>query len=90
MSCHVFHVSFSPYRIVDDCGAAFAMGATMGSLFHFWKGYRNSPAVSDTCIVILYVHLIQHYTICYQPSIIIHSCCTDFVELAHLSVISHR
>ena len=22
------------------------MGATMGSLFHFWKGYRNSPAVS--------------------------------------------
>lgn len=37
---------FSPYRIVDDCGGAFAMGATMGSLFHFWKGYRNSPAVS--------------------------------------------
>ncbi|XP_065909455.1 mitochondrial import inner membrane translocase subunit Tim17-A-like [Dysidea avara] len=33
-----------PYRIVDDCGAAFAMGATMGTLFHFWKGYRNSPA----------------------------------------------
>ena len=31
---------------MDDCGGAFAMGATMGSLFHFWKGYRNSPAVS--------------------------------------------
>ena len=32
---------------MDDAGGAFAMGATMGSLFHFLKGYRNSPAVSQ-------------------------------------------
>ena len=33
---------------MDDAGGAFAMGATMGSIFHFWKGYRNSPAVSSS------------------------------------------
>jgi len=32
-----------PYRIVDDCGGAFAMGAIGGGLFHAFKGYRNSP-----------------------------------------------
>jgi hypothetical protein len=32
-----------PWRIVDDAGAAFSMGAIGGSLFSFWKGYRNSP-----------------------------------------------
>ena len=35
----------SPYRIVDDCGGAFAMGAIGGGLFSFVKGWRNSPAV---------------------------------------------
>eukprot|EP00112_Aurelia_sp_Birch-Aquarium-sp1_P006086 Seg1680.12 transcript_id=Seg1680.12/GoldUCD/mRNA.D3Y31 product="Mitochondrial import inner membrane translocase subunit Tim17-B" protein_id=Seg1680.12/GoldUCD/D3Y31 len=33
----------SPYRIVDDCGGAFAMGAIGGGLFSFIKGWRNSP-----------------------------------------------
>ncbi|XP_062522618.1 mitochondrial import inner membrane translocase subunit Tim17-B-like [Corticium candelabrum] len=32
-----------PYRILDDCGAAFSMGAIGGAAFHLVKGYRNSP-----------------------------------------------
>merc|ERR1711973_611810 len=32
-----------PYRIVDDCGGAFTMGAIGGSLFSFFKGWRNAP-----------------------------------------------
>ena len=36
----------SPYRIVDDCGGAFMMGAIGGGIFSFVKGWRNSPAVS--------------------------------------------
>ncbi|XP_017044255.1 probable mitochondrial import inner membrane translocase subunit Tim17 4 [Drosophila ficusphila] len=32
-----------PIRIVEDCGCAFLMGTTGGSLFQFLKGYRNSP-----------------------------------------------
>lgn len=32
-----------PWRILEDCGAAFAMGCIGGGLFSFWKGYRNSP-----------------------------------------------
>ncbi|PFX25117.1 mitochondrial import inner membrane translocase subunit Tim17-B-like [Stylophora pistillata] len=33
-----------PYRIVDDCGGAFMMGAIGGGIFSFVKGWRNSPA----------------------------------------------
>ncbi|XP_067654675.1 mitochondrial import inner membrane translocase subunit Tim17-A-like [Haliotis asinina] len=33
-----------PWRIVDDCGGAFSMGAIGGSLFHGIKGYRNAPS----------------------------------------------
>ncbi|XP_001640158.3 mitochondrial import inner membrane translocase subunit Tim17-B [Nematostella vectensis] len=32
-----------PYRIVDDCGGAFAMGAIGGGIFSLVKGWRNSP-----------------------------------------------
>eukprot|EP00040_Diaphanoeca_grandis_P016273 m.83889 g.83889 ORF g.83889 m.83889 type:complete len:193 (-) comp25685_c0_seq1:323-901(-) len=32
-----------PYRIIDDCGSAFAMGAIGGGIFHAAKGWRNSP-----------------------------------------------
>ena len=42
----VFHVYFSPWRIVDDCGGAFSMGAIGGSLFHGIVGMRNAPKVS--------------------------------------------
>lgn len=32
-----------PYRILDDVGSAFAMGAIGGSIFHSVRGARNSP-----------------------------------------------
>merc|ERR1712142_102040 len=32
-----------PWRIVDDCGGAFAMGVIGGSVFHSIKGFRNAP-----------------------------------------------
>ena len=36
---------FSPWRIVDDCGGAFALGAIGGTLFHSIKGFRHAPSV---------------------------------------------
>ncbi|TST85777.1 Cysteine desulfurase, mitochondrial [Bagarius yarrelli] len=33
----------SPWRIVDDCGGAFTMGAIGGGIFQAVKGFRNSP-----------------------------------------------
>ena len=39
-------ITFSPWRIVDDCGGAFSMGAIGGAFFHSIKGYRNAPSVS--------------------------------------------
>ncbi|KAG9328267.1 hypothetical protein JZ751_029869 [Albula glossodonta] len=33
-----------PWRIVDDCGGAFTMGAIGGGIFQAVKGFRNSPA----------------------------------------------
>ncbi|KAL5013403.1 hypothetical protein ScPMuIL_007673 [Solemya velum] len=33
-----------PWRIVDDCGGAFSMGAIGGTLFHGIKGFRNAPS----------------------------------------------
>lgn len=39
---------FSPWRIVDDCGGAFTMGAIGGGIFQAVKGFRNSPSVSDS------------------------------------------
>lgn len=33
-----------PWRIVDDCGGAFTMGAIGGSVFQSVKGFRNAPA----------------------------------------------
>ncbi|XP_034980004.1 mitochondrial import inner membrane translocase subunit Tim17-A [Zootoca vivipara] len=32
-----------PWRIVDDCGGAFTMGAIGGGIFQAVKGFRNSP-----------------------------------------------
>ncbi|SPP81831.1 mitochondrial import inner membrane translocase subunit Tim17-B [Drosophila guanche] len=32
-----------PYRIVDDCGGAFAMGSIGSGLFQGLKGFRNAP-----------------------------------------------
>ena len=39
---------FSPWRILDDTGAAFCMGAIGGGVFHSFKGYTNSPEVSSS------------------------------------------
>jgi len=33
-----------PWRIMEDAGGAFAMGAIGGSVFHSIKGYRNAPS----------------------------------------------
>ncbi|VDM33747.1 unnamed protein product [Hydatigera taeniaeformis] len=33
-----------PFRIISDCGAAFAMGTIGGGIIHAYKGYRNSPS----------------------------------------------
>lgn len=33
-----------PWRIVDDCGGAFTMGAIGGALFQSIKGFRNAPS----------------------------------------------
>lgn len=32
-----------PHRIIDDAGGAFAMGAIGGSIWHFFRGAKNSP-----------------------------------------------
>jgi len=32
-----------PDRIVEDLGSAFGMGCIGGFIWHFVKGYRNSP-----------------------------------------------
>lgn len=32
-----------PWRILEDAGGAFAMGAVGGSFFHAYKGYKSSP-----------------------------------------------
>uniref|UniRef100_A0A023FAX5 Putative mitochondrial import inner membrane translocase subunit tim17 n=4 Tax=Triatominae TaxID=70999 RepID=A0A023FAX5_TRIIF len=33
-----------PWRIVDDCGGAFTMGAIGGAVFQSIKGFRNAPS----------------------------------------------
>ncbi|XP_077285379.1 translocase of the inner mitochondrial membrane 17b [Arctopsyche grandis] len=33
-----------PWRILDDCGGAFLMGAIGGGIFHSIKGFRNAPS----------------------------------------------
>ncbi|XP_012276701.1 mitochondrial import inner membrane translocase subunit Tim17-B [Orussus abietinus] len=33
-----------PWRIIDDCGGAFTMGAIGGAIFQSIKGFRNAPS----------------------------------------------
>ena len=35
----------SPWRIMEDCGSAFAMGFLGGGIWHGVKGARNAPTV---------------------------------------------
>lgn len=44
-------MNFSPWRIVDDCGGAFTMGAIGGGIFQAVKGFRNAPSVSWPCAI---------------------------------------
>ncbi|KAG2456240.1 TI17B translocase, partial [Polypterus senegalus] len=37
------NVKITPWRIVDDCGGAFTMGAIGGGIFQSVKGFRNAP-----------------------------------------------
>ncbi|KAF1564081.1 Mitochondrial import inner membrane translocase subunit Tim17-A, partial [Aptenodytes patagonicus] len=39
----IFVFLYSPWRIIDDCGGAFTMGAIGGGIFQAIKGFRNSP-----------------------------------------------
>ncbi|XP_002137764.2 probable mitochondrial import inner membrane translocase subunit Tim17 1 [Drosophila pseudoobscura] len=32
-----------PFRLLEDCGGAFAIGALGGGLFQYLKGFRNAP-----------------------------------------------
>ncbi|NXM23920.1 TI17A translocase, partial [Oxyruncus cristatus] len=40
-----------PWRIVDDCGGAFTMGAIGGGIFQAIKGFRNSPVVRKHSLI---------------------------------------
>jgi hypothetical protein len=42
----IFFLNNSPWRIVDDCGGAFALGTIGGTLFHSIKGFRHAPSVT--------------------------------------------
>jgi mitochondrial import inner membrane translocase subunit TIM17 len=44
---------FSPWRILEDAGGAFAMGGIGGSLWHGIKGFKNSPRVK---IILICIH----------------------------------
>lgn len=46
-----FYLS-SPWRILEDAGGAFAMGSIGGGIWHFVKGFRNSPRVSRVSLSI--------------------------------------
>ncbi|KAG7270552.1 hypothetical protein CRUP_025154 [Coryphaenoides rupestris] len=40
-----------PWRIVDDCGGAFTMGAIGGGVFQSVKGFRNAPVIGGSFAV---------------------------------------
>ncbi|XP_067616206.1 mitochondrial import inner membrane translocase subunit Tim17-B isoform X2 [Eurosta solidaginis] len=40
-----------PFRIIDDCGGAFAMGCIGGGVFQAVKGFRNAPSGFNKRIV---------------------------------------
>lgn len=50
-----------PYRIVDDCGGAFAMGCIGGGVFQAIKGFRNAPSGFSRRMVRVYYFLLQNY-----------------------------
>lgn len=49
-----------PYRIVDDCGGAFAMGCIGGGVFQAIKGFRNAPSGFNRRLVSKQTSMLQH------------------------------
>lgn len=46
-----------PWRILDDSGGAFIMGAIGGGIFHSIKGFRNAPVgFSRKMVRTLYIY----------------------------------
>lgn len=50
-----------PYRIVDDCGGAFAMGCIGGGVFQSIKGFRNAPSGFNRRLVKFYTFNLKVY-----------------------------
>lgn len=49
-----------PWRILDDSGGAFIMGAIGGGIFHSIKGFRNAPVgFSRKMVTYIYLFIIQ-------------------------------
>lgn len=51
-----------PYRIVDDCGGAFAMGCIGGSVFQAIKGYLHLTFTIEfvrICFISIHINAIQ-------------------------------
>lgn len=61
-----------PYRIVDDCGGAFAMGCIGGGVFQAIKGFRNAPSGFSRRLVRIFLMLpgaatvLLHYLITFR------------------------
>lgn len=44
-----------PWRIVDDCGGAFTMGAIGGAVFQSIKGFRNAPSGFNRRLIVRFL-----------------------------------
>lgn len=42
-----FNIFYSPWRIIEDAGTGFSMGAIGFGIIHAFKGFRNSPRVQQ-------------------------------------------
>ena len=45
MTVNAYIICYSPWRVTDDCGGAFALGEIGGALFHAIKGAKNAAKV---------------------------------------------
>lgn len=63
-----------PYRIVDDCGGAFAMGCIGGGVFQAIKGFRNAPSGLSRRFVSQFVHYDAITTMNYDRHLTVDFC----------------
>lgn len=61
-----------PYRIVDDCGGAFAMGCIGGGVFQAIKGFRNAPSGFSRRLVSFFFFIINFDDISCLNIVVIH------------------